>query len=246
MEVHHHSHTQRKKWSHYFWEFLMLFLAVFCGFFAEYQLEHKIEKDREKQYMRSMVKDLVQDLRNIDSDINNRQLKRQIADSLTEMLIQGNYEDKTSLIYYCARRFSVVGYVFHMTDGTLMQLKNSGGLRLIRRQDVVDSLQGYYNLFQRYEDNRELEMLQLRDYRDVMIQVFDVKVFDQMVKGLSVTRIPDNNPPLRKKDETTLNELLMRVHLSKRISLVAAQQLQDLKERGENLVKQIEREYNLK
>ena len=30
MEVHAHSHTARKKWTHYFWEFLMLFLAVFC------------------------------------------------------------------------------------------------------------------------------------------------------------------------------------------------------------------------
>ena len=25
MEVHHHAHTDRKKWTHYFWEFLMLF-----------------------------------------------------------------------------------------------------------------------------------------------------------------------------------------------------------------------------
>ncbi len=29
MEVHAHTHTARKKWTHYFWEFLMLFLAVF-------------------------------------------------------------------------------------------------------------------------------------------------------------------------------------------------------------------------
>ena len=29
MEVHAHSHTPRKKWTHYFCEFLMLFLAVF-------------------------------------------------------------------------------------------------------------------------------------------------------------------------------------------------------------------------
>jgi hypothetical protein len=35
MEVHHHAHTARKKWTHYFWEFLMLFVAVFCGFLAE-------------------------------------------------------------------------------------------------------------------------------------------------------------------------------------------------------------------
>ena len=49
MEVHAHTHSPRKKWTHYFWEFLMLFLAVFCGFLAEYQLEHKIEKDRIKK-----------------------------------------------------------------------------------------------------------------------------------------------------------------------------------------------------
>ena len=75
MEVHHHpiaigSHTARKKWTHYFWEFLMLFLAVFCGFMAEYQLEHKIEKDREKQYIHNLIKDLEQDTTALADDIN--------------------------------------------------------------------------------------------------------------------------------------------------------------------------------
>ena len=65
MEVHAHTHTARKKWTHYFWEFLMLFLAVFCGFLAEYQLEHKIEKDREKQFnppLRTTNNELLQEL----------------------------------------------------------------------------------------------------------------------------------------------------------------------------------------
>src|SRR5687767_14705532 len=55
MEVHAHTHTARKKWTHYFWEFIMLFLAVFCGFLAEYQLEHVIENKREKQFIVSLV-----------------------------------------------------------------------------------------------------------------------------------------------------------------------------------------------
>ena len=58
MEVHAHAHTARKKWTHYFWEFLMLFLAVFCGFLAEYQLEHKIERDREKKFIQTFIEDL--------------------------------------------------------------------------------------------------------------------------------------------------------------------------------------------
>ena len=68
MEVHHHSHlatgethSSRKKWTHYFWEFLMLFLAVFCGFLTEFQLEHKIEKEKGKQYIQSVYEDLKED-----------------------------------------------------------------------------------------------------------------------------------------------------------------------------------------
>ena len=61
MEVHAHTHTARKKWTHYFWEFLMLFLAVFCGFLAENQREHMIEHKREKVYMTSLVEDLQKD-----------------------------------------------------------------------------------------------------------------------------------------------------------------------------------------
>ena len=65
MEVHAHSHTARKKWTHYFWEFLMFFLAVFCGFLAEYQLEHKIEKDREKKFIKHLSKILKTDTAHI-------------------------------------------------------------------------------------------------------------------------------------------------------------------------------------
>ena len=66
MEVHPHSHTKRKNWTHYFWEFLMLFLAVFCGFLAEYQLEHTIEHQREKQYMQSLLFDLQSDIATLE------------------------------------------------------------------------------------------------------------------------------------------------------------------------------------
>jgi hypothetical protein len=58
MEVHRHPHLEKKKITHYLWEFLMLFLAVFCGFLAENQREHLVENRREKQYIFSMMADL--------------------------------------------------------------------------------------------------------------------------------------------------------------------------------------------
>ncbi|MBK9569943.1 MAG: hypothetical protein IPO53_08480 [Chitinophagaceae bacterium] len=82
MEVHAHSHTPRKKWTHYFWEFLMLFLAVFCGFLAEYQLEHKIEKDRERQYMKSMLTDLMADTAHLKEGFPRKEERIAAIDSL--------------------------------------------------------------------------------------------------------------------------------------------------------------------
>ena len=72
MEVHTHTHTPRKKWTHYFWEFLMLFLAVFCGFFAEYQLEHKIERDRAKELAKSFYEELKGDSSNMAIKVQSR------------------------------------------------------------------------------------------------------------------------------------------------------------------------------
>ena len=78
MEVHARTHTERKKWTHYLWEFLMLFLAVFCGFLAENQREHMIEHKREKQYMKSLLEDLQNDIADLKNDTAfwNQQFKR--------------------------------------------------------------------------------------------------------------------------------------------------------------------------
>ena len=48
----------RKKLTHYLWEFLMLFLAVFAGFLAENQREHIVEHQRAEQFARSLLADL--------------------------------------------------------------------------------------------------------------------------------------------------------------------------------------------
>src|SRR5258705_8816203 len=103
MEVHAHSHTERKKWKHYLWEFLMLFLAVFCGFLAEYKLEHMIEHQREKQYMRSMVEDLGTDTLMLVKNISLRQSRIAMIDSLTGMLNSPQRAQYGNDIYYFAR-----------------------------------------------------------------------------------------------------------------------------------------------
>jgi len=145
MEVHHHSHTSRKKWTHYFWEFLMLFLAVFCGFFAEYQLEHKIEKDRAKELARSLYEELQQDSMNMSVRIKNRfrqeaslkWLMQYFKDSSTANI------SKTFSIHFLYGIYFRTPSLFEARTVLLEQLKNSGSLRYfksIKLQKLIGEL----------------------------------------------------------------------------------------------------------
>ena len=69
MEVHHHTHSARKRWTHYFWEFFMLFLAVFAGFMAENWREHMIEHKRARELAGELLHlDVVQSVALEDAD----------------------------------------------------------------------------------------------------------------------------------------------------------------------------------
>jgi hypothetical protein len=143
MEVHAHSHTARKKWTHYFWEFLMLFLAVFCGFMAEYQLEHKIEKDREKQFMQTMVEDLKSDSAQLNRLIKSRKSRIRELDTLFHLIANDEYLKDGRRVYelYELPYWDIMR--FFPSDRTMQQLKNGGNLRLIRKKNVSNALIKY-------------------------------------------------------------------------------------------------------
>jgi len=138
MEVHAHTHTERKKWTHYLWEFLMLFLAVFCGFLAEYQLEHKIEKDRAKELATSFYNELKRDSATIQTVQMNR-LKRDTA----FIYLKKYFRD--SSITNCSKTFALnfsyafivfSPYLFEPKDAILVLLKNSGSLRYFKSMEL--------------------------------------------------------------------------------------------------------------
>jgi hypothetical protein len=145
MEVHQHTHTPRKKWTHYLWEFIMLFLAVFCGFIAENIREHIVEHKRGQQYIKSFVEDLKTDTANFSAFIKLYQKKE--AD-LNHLYLCYDSINKKMKSINCIRNIysATIGYQdLIYTDRTLQQLKNAGGLRLIEEQDA-DSIIKYDQL----------------------------------------------------------------------------------------------------
>jgi len=203
MEVHAHTHTARKKWTHYFWEFLMLFLAVFCGFLAEYQLEHKIERDRAKQYIRSFYNDLKTDTAEFTKLIaiyENKMNAFSKRDECFESLsgnIQGSDSCITELIWK-ANGFPD----FVNADQTLLQLKNAGGLRLLKQADA-DSILAYDKKV-RFIIKFETTGFQERQYR-----IRDLLYSIRNYKSLLLKEPNPTIPPLITNDPEKINQFFV-------------------------------------
>ncbi len=180
MEVHAHTHTARKKWTHYFWEFIMLFLAVFCGFLAENQREHMIEHKREKDYIKLLIEDL-----QTDTAIINAQLPRiRQAVSGLDTLINEAYaflEGKadTRMMYftyhpYCRNNFTVV-----LSQRTLNQLKNSGNMRLIRNKQALEIILNSEVGFQQFEEKTRVVIQLKENTSEFGTRIFDFREYQK-------------------------------------------------------------------
>jgi hypothetical protein len=235
MEVHAHSHTARKKWTHYLWEFLMLFLAVFCGFLAEYQLEHKIEKDREKQYITSLVRDINADIRFIDEHYKGWQSNYNSADSLVRVIAGNEIVTQSEIAFNLLG--DAIGFAdFVSNDGTMRQLMNSGGLRLIHKSDVVDSIMAYQKrleLLKSFQDGMNQHQLNAQRLFDI----FDVIAFQNAQSK--------HNIHLLTTDKKTLNAAYTYVMTWRENFFWLLFNVEEVKKRGRSLLETINREYKI-
>jgi len=244
MEVHHHSHTERKKWTHYLFEFLMLFLAVFAGFLAENQREHYVEHKRERMYIRSITEDLRQDIDQLDSIVRTRKRLDNIMDSLLYLMNYADTKQYGNEIYYYTRQIPRT-FRFYTIDRTLSQLKNAGNWRLISNQKVSDDLANYDNLVHSltlYIEQRE-ESLVLILYQSID-KMFDNRVFEKMIDGLNFIK-PINNPQLLSYDKSDINEFCNRVHFRKNSNLYFIVVAEKLLNEAKKTLTLIEEEYHL-
>jgi len=141
MEVHHHSHTARKKWTHYFWEFLMLFLAVTLGFFVENKREHYIEHKRANKYIESFYEDLKVDTAKLNRviRIETRRVKAlSVFKSCYDSLVQNQNPHSFLEII----KNTAFNNAFGPEQRTINQLSNAGGFRLLKEEDA-DSIASY-------------------------------------------------------------------------------------------------------
>ncbi len=248
MEVHHHAHTARKKWTHYLWEFLMLFLAVFCGFMAENFREHQIEHKREKQYIVSLIKDVELDTASLRLTYDVRKKYINYFDSLVFLLRQKD-KSKSNDIYFYARFLGRINE-FKYHDRTIQQLKSSGSLRLIRNKKAADSITIYDNEAVKLVLNQQDIERNLRN--DILYnslgKVFNGYIWNDMAdttNKATISRIT-SNPSLMTSDEKLINEFVIKVVYLKTAYRLTNGNIEGAITAAGNLIVFLKKQYHLK
>jgi len=183
MEVHAHTHTERKKWTHYLWEFLMLFLAVFCGFLAENQREHYVEHQRETQYAGELYDEFFADSIAFTKKINARMDKERDCDYLYGYIKDSSLTNLPKEFYpaYTTVFYLINSYTFEPKDGILSQLKSSGSLRYFKNatlQKLFGDISVAINTV-RYRNEQEYQFF-ANPVKPFILQHYDFKWVDNV------------------------------------------------------------------
>ena len=245
MEVHHHGHVhEKKKWKEYLFQFLMLFLAVFCGFLAEYQLEHVIEHQREEKYVHSLIQDLKTDTANLQVYINVRKEKRILMDSLLMLLSTGKHKQFGNATYFFARQV-FNGPPFVSTDGTVQQLKNAGNLRLIKNENIINSILAYDASVKELKEWDESDTRIRTTFREMGGSVFNADhLYKAMDSAFKFVR-PTTNPQLTTDNQIAINNIAFQIQYLSLSCLGNTQRGKALKIKAENLIEVLNKGYHL-
>jgi hypothetical protein len=98
--------------------------------------------------------------------IRQRTKRLEVIDSLFLLLNEPIDTNYLSDIYFYSRiamRYATFHFIYN--DGTMQQLKNSGGLRLIRKRIVSDGIVQYDSHVRRLEKIQEREEVDIQNFK---------------------------------------------------------------------------------
>lgn len=166
----------QKKIREYFLEFIMLFLAISLGFFAENYREQMNEKENEREYMESFLHDLTVDTSNLNKSLPFLNDRVASMDSVFRFFKTNPTVDKVPVALLKHMKRSSWAILARRNTTTISQLKNAGGLRLIKNRRVADSIGKYDMRWMRIESSYDRYMTNqhaIYTLEEQMLNAFD-------------------------------------------------------------------------
>ena len=201
----------KKSWRDYLFEFTVPFLAVTAAFLLNAERESYVDRQLEKEYVNSMIEDLELDTAYMNTRKKFIQITIHRLDTLIKYL--QNPDPKTIYkIYNSSSGFLYAGPVFRANDRTLQQLKNTGGLRLIRNKNISDKIVIY--------DRKIIENIMFQEVaienarnncKDVFGEILKVEVLQSLFIDDFKPLPPTSQVTLVTTDKTSINKFLSRL-----------------------------------
>jgi len=259
MEVHTHTHTERKKFTHYLWEFFMLFLAVTMGFLVENIREHLVEHKRVKEYAESMLNDLKADTSQLHLLIGRYSFGADCVDSFINILAKQDIKTIPTGKLYWFGLWGGFNNNFVSNDASFQQMKSSGSLRYISNKELSKKISLYDWQIRKINGITERDLTIYTETRKARGQIFDFRynmisneiaqaLYIAMASGVVFDRqrldsFIRSNPPLLTYDKSILNQYAEMCRSRSLRSLT--QNLQVTLSLAEELIGDIKKEYHL-
>jgi len=248
MEVHHHPEVEKKGFKEYILEGLMIFIAVFMGFIAENVRERIADHEREKQYMESLVKDLASDSVSLKAGFPLKDERLKSIDSVFAFFEDHPGAKTISVDVYRQMRRAQWDRVYVRNTGTINQLRNAGGLRLIRKQNVRDSLAAYDWFWDRLAYYHDIYFVNQRNEEGLMEKMLNaadlVHGYRLNQKFLFQNGVISSSAAIR-IEPAYINEYINMLYWQKVMTLQDEERYKNQANRAVQLCRMIKKEYGL-
>jgi hypothetical protein len=242
MDVHHHPDLSHKKknWKEYLLEFFMLFLAVTLGFFAENIREHSVENARARQYAILLIQDIKKNSRQADEELGRRKIMQRSFDTLKGLLANDHLDSNFQIVRHVMLLSETLP--FSTVTATFDQMQNSGSLRYMRNEQLTSLLTDYFNtLVPATQKNIEQEFQVNMDNNQKFIQQhFNLLQVDTSDNVL--VRHPDIYDWNKRSAVEMYN---MTVNTSTWNEWIMEKYLLPIRQQGNALIEELQREYDL-
>jgi hypothetical protein len=233
METYHpHKFPAGGKAKELIFEFLMMFLAITGGFFMENMREESVERHREMKYIESMAKDVTQDTISVQEILTTCETQIKGIDSLKAVLKTPVAQMDYHQMYNLTMKYLNNLMSFEPNQITMIQLKNSGGLRLINNKSVTDSIVNYYSSFDSHVEQQKYTMNFLQETLNLEIVAMDFSSLNGVKTKLSF-------------DQTRFKEFCNRTLLFQSLLENEVRWMKKYQKLSISLLKHLKKEYKL-
>ena len=167
-----------------------------------------------------------------------------MMDSLVLLLSTDKHKQLGNETYFFARHV-FNGPPFISTDGTMQQLKNAGGLRLIRKHWVADSIVKFDVAERSLERLAEQEKDIVNIFRGTAPKILNALQLNRMADADNNPFRIDFNPPLEVGYKEFLNEFNYRLVSVKNVNKGYRREVKKLLIQATTLLSTLKKEYNL-